>query len=90
MGKIPRNQGKDWTRQEVKALRRLAKEKAPTRVIGPEAGTNSGFNSQQGSARRNFPEADEPIALQSTQVTYGALIDGPRAQAREAFRPEAT
>jgi hypothetical protein len=46
MGKIPRNQGKDWTRQEVKALRQLAKENTPTLVIGPEAGTNSGFNSQ--------------------------------------------
>lgn len=34
MGKIPRNQGKDWTRQEVKALRQLAKENTPTRVIG--------------------------------------------------------
>ena len=34
MGKIPRNQGKDWTREEVKALRQLAKENTPTRVIG--------------------------------------------------------
>jgi hypothetical protein len=34
MAKAPKNHGKDWTRQEVKALRQLAKENTPTRVIG--------------------------------------------------------
>jgi hypothetical protein len=34
MPKAPRNQGKDWTRQEVKALRQLVRENTPTRVIG--------------------------------------------------------
>ena len=34
MAKAPKNHGKDWTRQEVKALRQLVKENTPTRVIG--------------------------------------------------------
>jgi hypothetical protein len=34
MVKTPKNHGKDWTRQEVKALRQLVKENTPTRVIG--------------------------------------------------------
>ena len=34
MAKKPKNQGKEWTRQEVKALRELAKENTPTRVMG--------------------------------------------------------
>jgi hypothetical protein len=34
MPKAPRNQGKGWTRQEVKALRQLVRENTPTRVIG--------------------------------------------------------
>lgn len=34
MAKTPKNHGKEWTRQEVKALRQLVKENTPTRVIG--------------------------------------------------------
>jgi hypothetical protein len=34
MAKKPKNQGREWTRQEVKALRQLAKENTPTRVMG--------------------------------------------------------
>jgi len=34
MAKTPKNHGKDWSRQEVMALRRLVKENTPTRVIG--------------------------------------------------------
>jgi hypothetical protein len=32
------NHGTAWTREEVKALRQLAKENAPTRVIGIKLG----------------------------------------------------
>jgi hypothetical protein len=34
MAKIPANYGKQWTVQEVKQLKNLAKENTPTRVIG--------------------------------------------------------
>jgi hypothetical protein len=34
MAKKPARQGKQWTRQEVKHLRELAKGNTPTRVIG--------------------------------------------------------
>jgi hypothetical protein len=34
MAKRPENHGKDWTKQDVKQLRELAKENTPTRVIG--------------------------------------------------------
>ena len=34
MGKEPKNSGKQWTDQQVKELKKLAKENTPTRVIG--------------------------------------------------------
>lgn len=34
MAKAPKNHGRDWSPQEVKQLRQLAKENTPTRVIG--------------------------------------------------------
>lgn len=34
MGKEPKNSGRQWTDQDVKQLRQLAKENTPTRVIG--------------------------------------------------------
>jgi len=33
MAKTPKNHGKDWSPQDVKQLRQLAKENTPTRVI---------------------------------------------------------
>jgi hypothetical protein len=33
MAKASRNQRRDWTKQEVKALRQLVRENTPTRVI---------------------------------------------------------
>ncbi|HEX8376721.1 MAG TPA: hypothetical protein VF602_02810 [Pedobacter sp.] len=34
MSKEPENHNKEWTKQEVKELKQLAKENTPTRVIG--------------------------------------------------------
>lgn len=34
MGKEPKNSGKQWTDQQVKEHKKLAKENTPTRVIG--------------------------------------------------------
>jgi hypothetical protein len=34
MAKLPQNHREGWSRQEIKALRQLAKENTPTRVIG--------------------------------------------------------
>lgn len=38
MTKSTRNSGKDWTPQDLKQLRQLAKENTPTRVIGLKMG----------------------------------------------------
>jgi len=38
MAKTPKNQGKDWTPQDVKQLKQLAKENTPTRVMGIKLG----------------------------------------------------
>lgn len=38
MSKSTRNSGKAWTDQDVKALKQLAKENTPTRVIGLKLG----------------------------------------------------
>lgn len=38
MAKYNRNSGKQWTNQEVAALRRLAKQNTPTRVISLKLG----------------------------------------------------
>lgn len=38
MAKYNRNTGKEWTRTEVKELRKLAAENTPTRVIGLKLG----------------------------------------------------
>lgn len=32
MGKEPKNSGKQWTDQQVKELKKLAKENTPTRI----------------------------------------------------------
>ncbi len=38
MSKSTRNTGKDWSSSDVKALRQLARENTPTRVIGVKLG----------------------------------------------------
>jgi hypothetical protein len=38
MAKQPQNHRSEWTRQEVKELRQLAKQNTPTRVIGLKLG----------------------------------------------------
>lgn len=38
MAKQPANHGKPWTTADVKALKQLAKENTPTRVIGLKLG----------------------------------------------------
>jgi hypothetical protein len=63
MARAPKSHGREWSREEVKALRQLVRENTPTRVIGPQAGPLSYSNLRQGSARRHLIEADEPIAL---------------------------
>lgn len=42
MSKSTRNAGQQWTPQEVKQLRQLAKENTPTRVIGLKLGRPEG------------------------------------------------
>ncbi len=34
MAKKPANHGKQWTKQDIKQLKQLAKENTPTRVMG--------------------------------------------------------
>ena len=34
MAKQPSNHGKQWTKQDIKQLKQLAKENTPTRVMG--------------------------------------------------------
>ena len=41
MAKYNRNTGKEWTRTEVKELRKLAPENTPPRVIGLKLGRTS-------------------------------------------------
>jgi hypothetical protein len=38
MAKTPKNHGKDWTNKDVSALRRLAGQNTPTRVIALKLG----------------------------------------------------
>ncbi len=38
MAKDPKNHGKAWTPEDLKALKNLAKENTPTRVIGLKLG----------------------------------------------------
>lgn len=38
MAKPPANHGKQWSKDDVKALNQLAKENTPTRVIGLKLG----------------------------------------------------
>jgi len=64
MAKPPKQHGREWTRQELKALQQLLKENTPTRVIGLKLGRFE--TSVYSKARR------EGIALKPTNRSpYG-------------------
>ena len=42
MAKRPPNHGKEWTKQDVKTLEKLADQNTPTRVIGLKMGRTEG------------------------------------------------
>lgn len=64
MAKPPPNHGKHWTKQEVKALEKLADGNTPTRVIGLKLGRT------EDSVRSKA--SDEDISLKPTnQSPYG-------------------
>lgn len=64
MAKKPANHGKQWTGDQVKELKQLAKENTPTRVIGIKLGRTP--DSVQGKA------SSEGISLKPTnQSPYG-------------------
>ena len=64
MAKAPKQHGREWTRQELKALRQLVKGNTPTRVIGLKLGRSE--TSVYSKARR------EGISLKPTnQSPYG-------------------
>ena len=64
MAKPPPNHGKQWTKQEVKALEKLADGNTPTRVIGLKLGRT------EDSVRSKA--SDEDISLKPTnQSPYG-------------------
>lgn len=58
MAKTPKNHGKDWSTQDVKQLRQLARGNTPTRVIGLKMGRTE--DSIYGKAQR------EDISLKPT------------------------
>ncbi len=58
MAKTPSNHGKEWTRQEVRDLRTLARENTPTRVIGLKLERTPGAVQQKAS--------EEGISLKPT------------------------
>ena len=57
MSKATRIQGREWTPEEVKALKQLVKANTPRRVIGLYR------RLLQGSAGRHFTKAYKPIAI---------------------------
>ena len=64
MAKPPPNHGKQWTKQDVKALDKLADGNTPTRIIGLKLGRT------EDSVRSKA--SDEDISLKPTnQSPYG-------------------
>ena len=64
MTRSTRNTGKAWTTNEVSALRSLAKDNTPTRVIGLKLGRSPGAVSSKAS--------EQHISLKPTnQSPYG-------------------
>jgi hypothetical protein len=65
MSKSDRNNGKKWSPEEVKELKRLAKENTPTRVIGLKLGRTE--------AALRSKASQEAISLKPTnQRPYGS------------------
>jgi hypothetical protein len=58
MAKQPVNHGREWTRQDVRDLRELARENTPTRVMGLKLGRTPGAVQQKAS--------EEDISLKPT------------------------
>lgn len=58
MTKTPKNHGKDWSAQDVKQLRQLARENTPTRVIGLKLGRSEDAVRSKAS--------DESVSLKPT------------------------
>jgi hypothetical protein len=64
MAKDPKNHGKEWTKDDVKQLKQLAKENTPTRVAGLKLGRTPDAVQQKAS--------QEGISLKPTnQRPYG-------------------
>ncbi len=64
MAKPPRNHGKDWTADDLKSLKQLARENTPTRVMGLKLGRTAAAVQQKAST--------EGISLKPTnQRPYG-------------------
>lgn len=64
MAKTPPNDGKHWSKQEVKTLEKLADQNTPTRVIGFKMGRSPGAVYSKASS--------EDIPLKPTnQSPYG-------------------
>ena len=61
MSKTPKNHGKEWTKQDIKQLEKLADQNTPTRVIGLKLGRTE--NSIQSAASEN------DISLKPTNQT---------------------
>ena len=61
MSRAKRIQGREWTAEEVKALKQLVKENTPTRVIGLKLGRSA--TAIYSKAGGHFTKADKPIAL---------------------------
>lgn len=49
MAKQPKNHGKDWTADDVKAIKQLARENTPTRVMGIKLGRTAAAVQQKAS-----------------------------------------
>ncbi|WP_298016710.1 hypothetical protein [uncultured Castellaniella sp.] len=70
MTKSTRNSGKRWTSDDVKALKSLAKENTPTRVIGLKLGRTEDAIYAKAS--------DEGVSLKPTnQSPYGDAKEKP-------------
>jgi len=52
MPKYTRNTGKEWTAEDVKQLKQLARENTPTRIIGLKLGRTAGSVRTKASEKR--------------------------------------
>lgn len=73
MSKSTRNTGKAWSPSDQRALRDLARQNTPTRVIGLKLGRTEGAVQSQAFPAGRLAEADEPVALQPPLEVTGRL-----------------